>query len=342
LHELPWELLHNGKRFFATNRATTIVRYVEQMAPVRSLAVEPPLRVLLSTATPSGCPPINVTAEERIIRIALNELGEQAELVVQHDLSFDQLRHLLMRQERRGRPFHIWHHIGHGSISSDQGVGTFSLILDDGGHAYNVSLARITSVIQSCPSLRGAVLNTCHSADTSGLAPALAALGVPLVVGFRGTIDQEISQIFAEVFYAALADVPADAAVAEARLVLATDLLGTAAWATPMLFLRTTEASFLFQPSQLQSTPQPSASGSTSRFKTGKIVAKHTTRIGDISFGHMPIAQDSLNHVEFDTDTLETEILTEIASVSIADDENLRRFAELQRLARTIFGEEQI
>ncbi len=244
LHEVPWELLHNGQEFLAINPKTPIVRYLEQARKVDSLEVKPPIRILFTTACPQGQVPLDLAAEERYIRLALGHLGEKIDLVVERNISIRQLRHALMRaQNRENRPFHIWHHCGHGSILN----GKFVLALEEHGKRALADVSQLSALVKACPDLRVVTLNVCHGSSAVGLAPALATLNVPAVIGFRGSILDQSALTFAEAFYEAIFHTPLDVALGQARMALAVQNNQTLDWSLPLLFLRTTNSLILKQ-----------------------------------------------------------------------------------------------
>ncbi len=237
LHEIPWELLHDGQSFLAVNPRIPMARYLEQFKKVESLKIEPPVRVLFTTACPSGFPPLDLSTEERHMRSALKTLSKNAELTVKRNISIEQLQHTLLRaQNWDDRPFHIWHHCGHGGMEK----GEFVLILEERSKKSLSTVKQLSTLMQACPALRVVTLNVCHSAFTAGLVPALANLNVPAVIGFRGSILDKSALAFAEAFYDAMFHTPLDVAVSQARMALMIQNNYELDWTLPLLFLRTT------------------------------------------------------------------------------------------------------
>jgi hypothetical protein len=336
LHEIPWELLHDGQRYLVTNPTTPVVRYLEQQRPLESLAIEPPLRVLFSTASPKGEAPLDVVAEEQSLRVAVAGFGGAFDLVIEHALSFDRLQQVLLREQRRGRPIHIWHHFGHGSLRERDGAIAFNLVLDDAGDRHRVTVAQISTLIQACPSLRAVVLSVCHGGVADGLAPSLASLNVPAVIGFRGALPIESSRIFARTFYGALLHTPLDVALGQARLALATAASRTADWALPLLFLRTTHPMLLPKAEPAPVPPQVSAGGGPIIRFGGTIRSEQTVRIGQVNIGDRPPALQSDMTIAFEPTALETKSLLEIGGLSISAEEAASRFSDLRRLAQAL------
>ncbi len=240
IHDVPWELLHDGRRFLAHRLETPVVRYIEQPQPVRQLQVRPPLRILFTTACPRGEAPLDLAAEERFLRAALAPLSNYVDLTVHQLISWERLRFCLLRAESEHRPYNVWHHGGHGGLGEAVGHRDFSLALqDDSGARQAVGLAQLGAMLAACPGLRIAVLNVCHSGSPAGLATMLANLNVPSVVGFRGSIFDRSALVFAEAFYSGLIERPVEEAVTLARLELQHAGNDPLDWAQPLLFART-------------------------------------------------------------------------------------------------------
>ncbi len=239
IHDLPWELLHDGRRFLAQSTETPVVRLLEQRRPLREFRIEPPIRLLLTTACPPECSPLSLQEEEERLRAALMPIREQVVLVPEHQISLERLRFLLFRARSQGRPFHVWHHAGHGALEA----GGFSLALTNSkGSVQWASVADLTPVFTPCEEIRLAVLNVCRGASVSGLATALADLNVPAVIGFRQPILDISALVFAEALYQGLVETTLERAVSRARLELRDVGFSAEDWSHPLLFARTTAA----------------------------------------------------------------------------------------------------
>jgi hypothetical protein len=75
------------------------------------------------------------------------------------------------------------------------------------------------------------------------LAPALAAINLPATIGFRDAIYDRVALDFTEALYRNLLHLPVDLALKQAIRALF-DPIRPLDWALPLLFLRTTDASF--------------------------------------------------------------------------------------------------
>lgn len=244
LHKVPWELMHDGHRSIALDPVTPIVRYIEQRNPVRSMRVRPPLRVLFTTACPqkANLDPLDLEAEERSIVSALKpyQQSKLIELSPLRNVSLRQLHRKLIHAQERNRPFHIWHHCGHGTIQNT----SFSLALDKQGHIEYASTREIAAIIKKCPMLRLAIFNVCYGGALEGLAPGLAAINVPATIGFRDKIKDSVALDFTRALYDALLSQSVDMALKAASRALF-DPIRPMDWALPLLFLRTRNASLL-------------------------------------------------------------------------------------------------
>jgi hypothetical protein len=237
--QIPWELMHDGHRALALDPVTPIVRYVEQQNEIKSLRVKKPVRVLFTTASPSDQQPLNLLAEEKLFRRALRPFETSIRLDVQRNISFGRLRQLLIHAQEGDSPFHIWHHCGHSAYAAEG----FALILEEGRKSQFISTDALVPVISHCPALRLAVLDVCHGAAPGGVAPALAAINVPATIGFRDQIYDRVALDFTETLYGNLLRLPVDLALKQATRALF-DPIRPLDWALPLLFLRTTDASF--------------------------------------------------------------------------------------------------
>jgi hypothetical protein len=239
IHDLPWELLHDGRRFLAQSTETPVVRYLEQRRPLREFRIAPPLRLLLTTACPVGVDPLDIQEEERRLKAALAPLGDRATIVVEREVGLERLRHILFRARSQGRPFQVWHHAGHGGLESEK----FSLALASrDGILQEVTVADLEEVLAPCEELRLAVLNVCEGASATGLATALANLSIPAVIGFREPVLDTSALVFAEAFYQELVETTLERAMSRARLELRDAGYSPLDWSYPLLFAHTSAA----------------------------------------------------------------------------------------------------
>ena len=344
LHEIPWELLHDGNQFLVTNPATPIVRYLEQTHKVESLEIEPPLRVLFTTACPEELQPLDLVTEERNMRTALEPLSGAVELIVERHISLDRLRHAFMRAQDRERPFHIWHHCGHGELFSQDGATSFGLVFQDRSTAQWVDVAQVSTLVRACSSLRMVTLNVCHGGSSVGLGPTLASLGLPAVVGFRSSVLDQTALTFAEAFYEAILYNPVDVALGQARLALAVKDSQSLDWALPLLFLRTTKPVFIAKPDirfSTSSTPTDEESSTPSngpaiRIRIGSLEAQQAKVISVMTVGDKtPPIQPNLN-LELAVQSFKVSDLLQIGVLSISSKEAAQHFEYIQHLAQSL------
>jgi hypothetical protein len=239
LHEVPWELLYDGNEFLALSSDVLLTRYIRQTQPVRALAISGPVQLLLTSACPAGYEALDLEAEHREFLGGLEVYPPAACAVSrQPRLSQAQLeRHLGGSGQA---PVHVWLHSGHGGLLPDQ--QRFILALENQGQPEEISATYLTAMVGMSPELRLVFLNVCHGGAHIGLAPLLARLNVPAVIGFRTSVLDRIALRFARELANNLLDRPIDRGVRDARRVLqGTDR--PVDWALPLLFLRTTEAS---------------------------------------------------------------------------------------------------
>jgi hypothetical protein len=232
---LPWEMVHDGRRFLANNPQTPLVRYVEQGRPVRSPRLGRPLRVLFTSACPAGQPSLDIASEERRLRQALS--APWVRLDPFSGVTFERLEFLLRHAEHQRTPFDVWHHGGHGGKS-----GELLLNSERPGAEQVVSPADVGSLIKDCPHLGVVVLNVCYGGGESGLATALACRNLPVAIGFRARIEDRAALCFAAAFYRGLLRYPIEVALTRARLELAFEGSLPLNWAQPILYSRTMSA----------------------------------------------------------------------------------------------------
>ncbi|HEU4396787.1 MAG TPA: CHAT domain-containing protein [Actinomycetota bacterium] len=243
LAELPWEFLYDQQRnrFLSLSRRTPLVRYLALPDPPRSLAVSPPLRVLVMIASPNGYPELDVEQEWGKLKEALGGL-EQAGRVELERLELATLAALHHRL-RGDDAYHIFHFIGHGGFDPQRQDGVL-LFEDEQGREFAVTGEKLGTLLNDHGPMRLVVLNACEGArgdatdPFAGTAQSLMQQGLPAVVAMQFEITDEAAIIFAHELYAAVADgLPLDAALSEARRAIF--FTGNAVeWGTPVLYMR--------------------------------------------------------------------------------------------------------
>jgi hypothetical protein len=252
LHAIPWELLHDGSGFIARQPDSSVVRAFERFDRRRPMQVEGTLRVLLTSASPADLPKLNLAAEEEAIRLAYSSLGKAVIVTPVRDLTLEGLADAFTLAESNKLPFHVWHHSGHGGRT--QGGSDFWLSLEGAGRRDPVSIPRLRDVVSVCSELRLVVLNCCHAGSLAGLAPELARLNVPVVIGFPRSIADRTAIRFATVLHRCLTRLPVEHALSLARLAMSP---GTREWSLPLLLSRRTDDAGLLARPQVAAASSP-------------------------------------------------------------------------------------
>jgi hypothetical protein len=276
LAELPWEFLYDQQRnrFLNLSRHTPLVRYLALPDPPRSLAVSPPLRVLVMIASPNGYPELDVEQEWGKLKEALGGL-EQAGRVELERLELATLA--AMHHRLRGSDaYHIFHFIGHGGFDPQRQDGLL-LFEDKQGKEFAVSGEKLGTLLNDHDPMRLVVLNACEGArgdatdPFAGTAQSLMQQGLPAVVAMQFEITDEAAIIFAHELYAAVADgLPLDGALSEARRAIF--FTGNAVeWGTPVLYMRAPDGR-IFELDRTSATePRPRLRVSPTEVDLGKL-----------------------------------------------------------------------
>lgn len=228
LASLPWELLHDGRRYLLAAGAVDLTRYIAYPEAVVSLQVTPPLRVLQLVASPADLLPLDVdktrAALDRVPNLIVERLPQP---------TFDALQERLVKKPR----VHVLHFDGHGGQLGDEQVVLF--FEDEHGDSDPVDAEMLHVALYHQVDL--VVLNACLSSKMTGpsvfnsLAPALIEAGIPAVVGMQFSIPDDAAARFIEAFYSAVAEFePLTRAITAARR----RLYREGSWYIPTLYLR--------------------------------------------------------------------------------------------------------
>jgi hypothetical protein len=122
LHALPWELLHDGKRWLAATAATPFSRYLPSDVPWGGPITARPIRVLAAVANPDdlaryNLAALNVAQEQKLLR---NACAPSPAAPVPVALDFLDPPVTLERLEQalqEGEGYHVLHVISHGTFS---------------------------------------------------------------------------------------------------------------------------------------------------------------------------------------------------------------------------------
>ncbi len=256
---LPWELMCDEDGIpLATS--TAVVRYLACPEPPKPLAVQAPLRILVSIASPRDQAPLSSEREKERISRALAPLVERR--LVHLSISEQATGIGLLNDLRRG--VHIWHFIGHGVFNASSANGSLAFE-NESGDTDLIDAKRLRILLEQ-NSVRLAVLNACETGRFSldplmGIAPALVRAGIPAVIATQFAFPDLSAVEFSSMFYRALADgYPVDACVSEARkAVITTTGLSQPDWAIPVLYMRSPDGC-LFVQHEAASAPRPEPS----------------------------------------------------------------------------------
>jgi len=239
LERIPWEVLHDGRRFLAKDPRCAVVRYFYDRQEVPAFSVPPPLRILVTSACPPPQPPLNLAAEVEAVLGPYRDAGKLVEPPeVLRDVSLERLEGVWRAAEARRKPFHVWHHCGHGHLTRSAGGPRFLLSLERRGVAEYATVDQLSEIVSACPELRLAVLNVCHGGSSLGLMPELARLNVPVVIGYATRVAYDAAYKFAAVLHRCLLDLPIEFAVSQARWALALEPAMELEWCAPLLCSR--------------------------------------------------------------------------------------------------------
>jgi hypothetical protein len=241
LASLPWEYLYDpGAQIFpALSPRTPVTRYIQpRQHELPPLPFEPPLRILLVSATPADETPIDVHREQRQIMQAMAHLQQAGKVEI------ERLDHATVHslQAMLRRPFHVLHYIGHGVYDERSGGGMLALENED-GTVHAIAAAQLQYLLQDT-TIRLAVFNACltaRGAAGKSIAAELTRAGLSATLAMEFAIPERSAIAFAGEFYRTVADGwPVDAAVSEGRkaMMFATDLHAMD-WGIPVLFMRT-------------------------------------------------------------------------------------------------------
>jgi CHAT domain len=240
--DLPWEFCFDPVR--QTSLAMEemhFIRNVMTAVPAEIIDDRQRLKILVASAQPMGLGKLSLKEEEAVIRRGFEPLRESglAEVEVLPRATPASL-HGYVSTER----FSVVHFIGHGGYDREKDKG-FLVFQDDEGNPYQVD-ERCVRQILCGRSIRLIFLNACEtgqggSADfNSGVAPALVAGGVPIVVANQYKVLDTSATFFAQHFYWSLAQgLAVGQAAREARIAVNYSLTGESIdWAVPVVYAR--------------------------------------------------------------------------------------------------------
>lgn len=246
LGAVPWELLHRAETdtFLALDRHTPILRHLEVAQPMSPLPPPGMLEVAGVAAAPGELEALDLEAEKHELAATRGKRRWRLRFLAQPTV--DELRRMLVEQG-----VHVLHFMGHGEF--DPGLGQGVLLFEDGrGNSLPLTGQALAAKVAGVPSLRLVVLNACQSATGGagdpygGVAAALVRGGIPAVVAMQRPIADAAAIAFSRAFYRRLAaGAELEEAMTEGRQAIHTLAPSSGAFATPVLFSRTSEPLFV-------------------------------------------------------------------------------------------------
>jgi tetratricopeptide (TPR) repeat protein len=214
---LPWELLHDGRRFLFQGAQPTRVRRRLPNTQAREVpVVAPPIRVLLVTARPEddACGYLDHRASAAPLVDATEALGELVQVTLLDPPTLHALRTELDRARAARQPYHVLHFDGHGVYDRRVGLGGLcfedprdSLLLEGRRHAtvYTPELGALLDEHR----IPLVFLEACQTAQaeqaSESVATALLGAGVAAVAAMSHSVLVESSRRFVQAFYRSLA-----------------------------------------------------------------------------------------------------------------------------------------
>lgn len=248
LNALPWELLWRpaDDEPLAVSTDTVITRYLNLKLRVAPLETLRPLRLL---AVLPAAPGVAAAAHQAALDAAVAEANRQAAPGAPPLVALTWLTGIVtadaVRDAMSAVQPHLVHFIGHGGFEDGQ---PSLLLTDAAGDPQPAPAGLVGGFFRNYDSVRLVVLNACQgaAADSAqallGLAPRIAAQGVPAVIAMQWEIFDWAAQSFAARFYRALwlgAEAgEVETALTRARAALFDQAPALALFATPVLFLR--------------------------------------------------------------------------------------------------------
>jgi DNA polymerase III delta prime subunit len=239
---LPWEYLCDKQEdcFLAVSPETPLVRYVPMPHQAQTMAVRPPLRVLVVLSSPHGLPTLDVDAEGRLVRDALSSWCEQGRVEVR---VLDQAHVVEVNRVMSAFRPHVFHFVGHGQQDSQ---GSYVILEDEQGQPQPMGARTFREFFLGIPEARLVVLNACYLASDrssgllAGFAPNLLRRNLSAVVAMQSPIMDQTALVFTREFYRYLAlGCSVEEALTEARRSILLEEPGAGfEWGVPVLFLR--------------------------------------------------------------------------------------------------------
>ena len=238
----PWEFAYDTVR--KTSLATEelhFIRNVMTAVPAEIIDDRQRLRILVASSQPVGLGRLSIEDEEAVIRRGFEPLREAG--LADVDVLARATPASLHGYVSTGR-YSVVHFIGHGEYDAKADKG-FLVFQDEQGRPYPV-YDRSAREILCGREIRLVFLNACQTGQggradfNSGVAPALVAGGVPIVVANQYSVLDTSATFFAQHFYWSLAQgMPVGEAAREARIAVNYSLSRESIdWAVPVVYAR--------------------------------------------------------------------------------------------------------
>lgn len=214
---LPWELLHDGKRFlFQDPKPTRVRRRLPSTESFDVPVVATPIRILLVTARPEdeSCAYLDHRASALPLVEAMESLPGLVQIHVLSPPTLKALREELDRARAARQPYHVVHFDGHGDYDKAADLG--GLCFEDPDDVGKLEKRRHVTVStgELGPLLRDhriplVFLDACQTARSEkaseSVASELLKAGVASVVAMSHSVLVETTRRFVGAFYQALA-----------------------------------------------------------------------------------------------------------------------------------------
>ena len=262
LASLPWEFLYDVRQrvYLCRQKDTPLVRYLEVAAPVSTLTVNAPLRILAMIASPRDLHILDTEREKRRMEQSLARLTQAGQI----ELAWVDSGHWrdLQRALWHG-PWHVFHYIGHGGFDTQANEGILAFEGDD-GRMQPIRARSLADLLAGERSLRFAFLNACLGAAGgerdvfASTAATLVQRGTPAVLAMQYEITDKAAIEFSQTFYEALAEgLPVDTAATMARQAIHFGVPNSLEWGTPVLYSRATSGPLFMVNAPTRDTVKP-------------------------------------------------------------------------------------
>lgn len=257
LAALPWEMMHDGRRFLGLADDVVLMRSIPLRRPAQPFAPQQPLRILAVAAAPVDSGGLDQDLEREKLTQAAAPLVQtgSVELIWQDHITLPMLHAVL----RKLAP-DVFYFSGHGDF--DPHSRTARLLFEtESGRALPVGGDDLTLLLAEHRSLQLAILNTDMSARAAAGAPALAATlvnaGLSAAIGLQGVITDAGAIRFAGRLFAELVRGRTVAeAVQAGRREMAQAAPDWLEWALPVLYTAAPDA-ILFPPTEAREELPP-------------------------------------------------------------------------------------